>query len=171
MSTVDKNSIKVIEFSGKDFKIWSRKFCTRANRKGYLTLLRGTQAIPTLNQYIAAEADPSNTTNKITIKLWKLNKLAFEDSILSINHTTNQGKTAFHLVDNSITTEQPDGNCRIAWEKLTQKLYAGAQALAVLLQSEVRKAVFAATRQNSDSRPSSESIDQKQHGCLPYHHY
>ena len=89
MSTVDKKSIKVIEFSGKDFKIWSRKFCARANRKGYLTLLRGTQAIPTLNQYIAAEADPSNATNKITIKLWKLNELAFEDIILSINHTTN----------------------------------------------------------------------------------
>ena len=123
MSTVDEKSIKVIEFSGKDFKIWSRKFCARANRKGYLTLLRGTQAIPTLNQYIAAEADPSNATNKITIKLWKLNELAFEDIILSINHTTNQGKTAFHLVDNSITAEQPDGNCKIAWEKLTQNTF------------------------------------------------
>ena len=121
MSTVDEKSIKVIEFSGKDFKIWSRKFCARAIRKGYFTLLRGTQAIPTLNQYIAAEEDPSNATNKITINLWKLNKLAFEDIILSINHTTNQGKTAFHLVDNSITTEQSDGNCRIACEKVTQK--------------------------------------------------
>ena len=121
MSTVDEKSIKVIEFTGKDFKIWSRKFCARANRKGYLTLLRGIQPIPTLTQYVAAEADPSTTTNKTTIKLWKLNELAFEDIILSINHTTNQGKTAFHLVDNSITADQPDGNCKIAWEKLTQK--------------------------------------------------
>ena len=121
MSTVDKKSIKVIEFTGKDFKIWSRKFCARANRKGYLTLLRGIQPIPTLTEYLAAEANPSNATNKNTIKLWKLNELAFEDIILSINHTTNQGKTAFHLGDNSITAEQPDGNCRIAWEKLTQK--------------------------------------------------
>ena len=120
MSTVDEKSIKVIEFTGKDFKIWSRKFCARANRKGYLTLLRGTQRIPTLSEYIAAEASPSDATNKITIKLWKLNELAFEDIILSINHTTNQGKTAFHLVDNSITSDQPDGNCKVAWEKLVQ---------------------------------------------------
>ena len=89
MSTVDEKSIKVIEFSGKDFKIWSRKFCARANRKGYLTLLRGTQAIPTLSEYIAAESNSSNATNKITIKFWELNELAFEDIILSIKHTSN----------------------------------------------------------------------------------
>ena len=119
MSAVDEKSIKVIEFSGKDFKIWSRKFCARANRKGYLTLLRGIQIIPIISQYIAAERDPTDATNKSIIKLWKLNELAYEDIILSINHTTNQGKTVFHLVDNSVTPEQPDGNCKIAWQKLT----------------------------------------------------
>ena len=122
MSTVDEKSIKVIKLTGKDFKLWSRKFCARANRKVYLTLLRGTQRIPALSEYIAAEGDPSNATNKITIKLWKLNELAFEDIILSINHTTNQGKTAFHLVDTSITTDQPDGNCKLAWENFTQSI-------------------------------------------------
>ena len=114
MSTVDKKSIKVIEFSGKDFKIRSRKFCAQANRKGYLTLLRGIQTIHTIDQYMAAEADPSDASNKSIIKLWKLNELAFENVILSINHTTNQGKTACHLADDSITPEQPDGNCKIA---------------------------------------------------------
>ena len=89
MSTVDEKPIKIIEFSGKDFKIWSRKFCARANRKGYLTLLRGIQTIPTIDEFIAAEADPSDANNKTIIKLWKLNELAFEDIILSINHTTN----------------------------------------------------------------------------------
>ena len=83
MSTVDKKSIKVIEFSGKDFKIWSRKCCARANKKGYLNLLRGIQIIPTLNQYIATDADPNDATNKTTIKLWKLNGSAFENIILS----------------------------------------------------------------------------------------
>ena len=107
MSTVDEKSIKVIEFSGKDFKIWSRKCCARANREDYLTLLRGIQTIPTIDQYIAAEGDTTTATSKSIIKLWKLNELAFEDLILSINHTTNQGKTAFHLVDNSVTPEQP----------------------------------------------------------------
>ena len=95
MSTVDAKSIKVIEFSGKDFKIWSQNFCARAIRKGYLTLLRGIQTIPTISQYIAAEGNPTVATNKPIIKLWKLNKLAYKDTILSINYTINQGKTAF----------------------------------------------------------------------------
>ena len=115
MSAVDEKSIKVIEFPGKDFKIWSRKFCARANRKGYLTLLRGIQTIPTISQYIAAEGDPTTAANKSIIKLWKLNELEYKNIILSINHMTNQGKAAFHLVDNSVTPEQPDGNCKIAW--------------------------------------------------------
>ena len=89
MSSVDKKSIKVIEFSGKDFKIWSRKFFARANRQGYLTLLRGIQTIPIISQYIAADGDPTTAANKSVIKLWKLNKLAYENIILSINHTTN----------------------------------------------------------------------------------
>ena len=121
MLTVHEKSIKVIEFSGKDFKMWSQKFCARANRKGYLTLLIGIQVIPTISQYIVTEGDPTDATNKPIINLWKLNKLAYEDIILSINHTINQGKTAFHWVDNSITPEQPGGNCKIAWQKLRQK--------------------------------------------------
>ena len=68
----------------------------RTSKQDYLYLLRGNQPIPTLSQYIAAEGVPTNTAKKTTIKLWKLNELVFEDIILSINHTINQGKTAFH---------------------------------------------------------------------------
>ena len=121
MSKVEGKSIKVIKFSGKDFKIWFRKFCARANRKNYLALLINIRAMSTISQYISAEGDPSNATNKSIIKLWKLNELAYEDIILSINHTTKQGKADFHLVDDSVTPERPDGNCKIAWQKLTQK--------------------------------------------------
>ena len=45
--------------------------------------------------------------------------MAYEDIILSNNHTTNQGKTAFHLVDDSVTVEQTGGNCKTVWQKLT----------------------------------------------------
>ena len=31
----EEKAIKVIEFTGTDFKIWSKKFVARANRKGY----------------------------------------------------------------------------------------------------------------------------------------
>ena len=155
MSTVDEKSIKIIEFSGKDFKIWSRKFCARANRKGYLTLLRGIQQIPTIDEYIAAEANPSDAKNKTTIKLWKLNELAFEDIILSINHTTNQGKTAFHLVDNSVTNEQPDGNCKIAWQKLTQKYLPKTAPSYIKLKKE-----FANSTLGDASTPPDEWVSE-----------
>ena len=40
--TSEEKSIKVIEFTGADFKIWSKKFVACANRKGYKDLLEGT---------------------------------------------------------------------------------------------------------------------------------
>ena len=46
--------------------------------KGYLTLLRGIQTIHTISQYIAAEGDPTDATNKSIIKLWKLNEMAYK---------------------------------------------------------------------------------------------
>jgi hypothetical protein len=57
MSSEEK-SIRVIEFSGKrsDWKIWSRKFLARANRKGYKALLEGKEAIPKVSEYSALAA-------------------------------------------------------------------------------------------------------------------
>ena len=40
-STEEKNINKIIEFDGKGFKIWARKFLARANSKGYKKLLQG----------------------------------------------------------------------------------------------------------------------------------
>ena len=92
--------------------------------------------MPTIDEYIATEANPSNASNKSIIKLWKLSELAFKDIILSINHTTNQGKTAFHLVDNSVTPQQPDGNCKIAWQKLMQKYFPKTAPSYIKLKKE-----------------------------------
>ena len=50
-----------------------------------------------------------------------MNELAYEDILLSINCSTSSGKTAFNLVDNCVTSDQPDGNCKLAWERLTSK--------------------------------------------------
>ena len=116
----EEKSIKVIEFTGEDFKIWSKKFVARANRKGYKGLLEGTDPIPTKSEYEAAESE-SNDTQKKTRRAWKLNELAYEDILLSINCSTSSGKTAFNLVDNCVTSDQPDGNCKLAWERLTSK--------------------------------------------------
>ena len=55
---------------------------------------------------------------------------------LSINHTTNQDKTAFYLVDNSVTPEQPNGNCKITWQKLTQKYLPKTAPFYIKLKKE-----------------------------------
>ena len=86
MSSLEQKSIKVIEFTGKDkdWKIWLRKFLAQANRKGYKGLLTGSDNIPTEAESELAVGE-TNDAEKKTRKLWKLNELAFEDILLSIN--------------------------------------------------------------------------------------
>ena len=58
-STEEKNINKIIEFDGKGFKMWARKFLARANRKGYKKLLTGVTLIPSIAEFQASE-DESN---------------------------------------------------------------------------------------------------------------
>ena len=121
-SSLEHKSIKVLYFGGKtkEWKIWSRKFLAQANRKGYKVLLTGAEAIPTESAYTAAMSE-STETQKKTVKLWKLNELAVKDLLLSIDGLTKQGKIAFAQVDNCTTADQPEGNCKIAWDRLVHK--------------------------------------------------
>lgn len=121
MSTEEK-SIRIIEFSGKqgDWDGWSEKFLARAKRKGYKKLLLGTEKVPTQEQIELAETSTSAPDKKI-IKLGELNELAYEDIVLSINHTSSAGKVAFSLIKNCKSDEFPEGNCRMAWERLVKK--------------------------------------------------
>lgn len=83
-------------------------------------LLQGATKIPTLSEYTAAE-DEATAAKKLTVELWRLNELAFEDLLLSINTKTSSGTTAFNLVDTCTTSDQPEGNCKIAWDRLVAK--------------------------------------------------
>ena len=65
------------------------------------------------------------------MKLEDANKEAFEDVILSINHTTKQGKVASSLVKNCKTSDYPEGNCKLAWDRLEAK-YAPKTAPSML---------------------------------------
>ena len=144
----EEKSIKVIEFTGTDFKIWSKKFVARANRKGYKGLLEGTEQIPTKSEYDAAEIGSDNSKKK-TRRAWKLNELAYEDILLSINCSTSSGKTAFNLVDNCVTSDQPDGNCKLAWERLTSKYQPRSTPSYIQLRKD-----FANSKLSSlDTRP------------------
>ena len=123
MSSEEK-SLRIIVFKAKKahWRVWSKKFQARGNRKGYKGLLTGKTKIPTIAQYEAASGKENPTKeDKECIRLWELNELAYEDLLLSIDGETKAGKVAFNLVDNCVTDDQPEGNCKLAWERLVQK--------------------------------------------------
>ena len=125
-------SIRVLEFSGKttDWEGWSEKFLARGKRAGYKHLLTGKETIPTVEQYDTAVGKGDAESKKI-VDLANKNEEAFEDIILSIDHTTTEGKVAFSLVKNCRTASYPEGSCKLAWERLLAK-YAPKTAPSLL---------------------------------------
>ena len=81
-----------------------------------------------------ASADPANQANKTIIKSWKLNQLAFEVIILSVNTTIIQGTSAFHLVDNHVSRYHPYNGYYIAWKKLYKKSSQNCAILYKLIE-------------------------------------
>ena len=134
MTKSEIKSICVLEFNGKtsDWEGWSEKFKARAKRKGYKDLLLGKKNSPTDSEYQQALAvSPETPTSKETIVLAELNEEAYEDIILSIDHGTKQGKVAFSLIKNCKSSDYPEGNCKLAWDRLVAK-YAPKTAPSLL---------------------------------------
>ena len=67
----------------------------------------------------ALEGD--DNLNKKIVRLGELNELAYEDLILSINTSFSMGKVAFGLVKNAKSEDFPQGNCKVAWDRLVSK--------------------------------------------------
>ena len=125
-------SIRVLEFDGKtsNWEGWSEKFKARAKRRGYKDMLVGKEKIPTASEYAAASTG-SSADDKEIVKRAERNEEGCEDIILSISHTTKQGKVAFSLVKNCKTTEYPEGNVQMMWDRLEAK-YAPKTAPSLL---------------------------------------
>ena len=120
----EEKSLRVIEFSGKkaDWKVWSRKFLARGNKRGYKEIVEGKVKIPSKSVY-----DTSNSVSNPTpfdtknIRTYEASIVAFEDLILSINGESKAGRVAFDLVDGCTTHDNPDGDVKLAWDRLTHK--------------------------------------------------
>ena len=112
-------TLRVIPFDGKhdNWDAWSEKIQAKAKRKGWKKLLVGSEEIPTQEEYAQALVDKENDIKKLA----ELNEDAYEELILSMGHTTSKGKIAFSLVKNSKSSEYPEGNCKIAWDRLVAK--------------------------------------------------
>ena len=112
-------TLRVISFDGKNvnWDPWSEKIKAKAKRKGWKDLLVGKVTIPTESEYAQAILDGDEVTKKIA----ELNEDAYEELVLSMDHSTSRGRVAFSLVKNSKSAAYPEGNCKIAWDRLVAK--------------------------------------------------
>ena len=60
---------RVITFSGKkvEWPLWSEKFLARANRKGYKSVLVGTDIVPDDHEDISLESDKDKRKMKVKL--------------------------------------------------------------------------------------------------------
>ena len=86
--------------------------------------------IPTQDEYESALEGDDDLDKKIVI-LGELNELAYEYLILSINTSSSVSKVAFGLMKNKISKDFPEGNCKVAWDRLVSK-YAPHTASSLL---------------------------------------
>ena len=71
--------------------------------------------------------------NKEILKLDELNELAGEDFMLLIN---TFGKVSLGLVRNAKSADFPEGNCKIAWDRLVSKYTPHLASLLLKVKGE-----------------------------------
>ena len=118
MATETKN-LRILPFDGNlsNWDPWSEKTRAKAKRRGWKKLLVGDVVIPTNSEYEQAVVDGDEDIQKLAA----LNEEAYEELVLCIDHTKKMGRVAFSLVKNSKSADYPEGNCKIAWDRLTAK--------------------------------------------------
>ena len=78
--------------------------------------------MPTRSEYLTAAAiDPPTPESKKTVKLYQAGNNAYNELLLSILHVGDAGRTAFLVVQQRVTTDNPRGDTVLAWTKLNAK--------------------------------------------------
>ena len=151
MSTGDaaEKSIKIIHFSGKkdEWQVWSEKFLARARRKNYKGILTGSERVPPVSMSANGEAIERTDAER---RLDNANELAFEDLVLSVDGTTEAGRVAFGIIRSSKTTELPEGDARLAWEKLERKYVSKTALSRLMLKKKLGKMRLKRARDDPD---------------------
>ena len=125
-------AIRIIEFSGEpsEWDGWKEKFLAKAEMRGYRKLLlckrndANFDVVPKESVYSAVlekDEEKRTSTEKKIVELGQLNQKGFTELILSIDHKLRHGKVAFRLVKNSKSGDYPEGNCKVAWDRLVAK--------------------------------------------------
>jgi len=119
MTDSDDKAIRVISFNGKqsEWAIWEEKFLARARRRGYKDIILGKTAVPADSVVI----DTTTPAGKEQARVRKLNDVAFEELILSIDTSEGTGKTVFQIIKGCKTNDLKDGDSKTAWTRLCTK--------------------------------------------------
>jgi len=119
MSYNNDKAFQVINFNGKqlNWPIWEEKFLACDRRKGYKDILLGKVEVPIDSTLI----DASTPAGKEQAKMRKLNDVAFEELILSVNTSEGTGKVVFKLIKGCKTADLKDGNSKLAWTRFCNK--------------------------------------------------
>lgn len=126
---MDIKAIRVIPFSGKseDWNRWSKTFLATTTAKGNREVIK-----PTGNNPGPADADK--------------NTAVYNDLILSC-----QDDITFGIVDESVSANHPDGDARIAWEKLREKFEPSTGAAKVQLKKEFHQLKLSSVDDDPDN--------------------
>lgn len=130
VSSVDDNrkssvtSKRTIVFTGKpeDWEAFIIQWLAMYASKGWKGIMTGTEAVPTKTEVDDAEAQSSQSEDdKALLKRHEANVECFNMLLISIDASTHAGRLAFHLVITCKKVDYPEGNSKMAYDKLVSK--------------------------------------------------
>ena len=107
---------RVLPFSvkEKDWNRWSKTFLSTATSRGYREVLKPT------NEKVLADEDK--------------NINVYSDLMLAC-----QDNETFSIIEESVSTDFPDGDARLAWKNIFNKFEPNTKAMKIQLKSEFRR--------------------------------
>ena len=151
MATNLDKRVRLIAFSGRkgDWRFWSIIFLAQDDLLGFSPVVTGEETSPTKADYLVAKAAEKPDAEQLkSIKLYELNRAAFGILLISIQTKIECGKTAFATVDNCRTTDFPQGDVKLAWQRLKDKFEPKHALLFIQLKKR-----FANSKLNVDNDP------------------
>ena len=127
MSGYNEKSIRIVQYSGKkdDWRMWHRQFLAMAGKKKCKEVLLGTVTVPKASDTL------NETTDSEKIKAREANENAYHNLILANAH-----QVAFNLVDQAVSDELPDGDAKLAWDRLKGKYDSSSASTMVQLSKK-----------------------------------
>lgn len=118
----------IVEFDGekKTYPKWKVQFSAAARMNGYWELLKGSATAPADNVNI----DETTDAGKAQMKLRKAHEKGYANLVLAMTKDT-----ALNVVTLATSTRHPDGDLKMAWDKLEAKFQPADDASKMVLRN------------------------------------